>query len=375
MNEIRLLFQLALRNLFSSFLNFVIGGIIFIGTLLFVVGGSVLNSIDTAMSKSITGSVAGHAQVYAADSKEQMALFGNWTFPDINAIPDFSKVKGPLLAHENVKAVIPMAVEGAMVTFGNTMDQALEKLRNAINQQRKGDNSAELQARIESLKGHVRHMVDVIQTDFQRFTKIAAADAVEQSGLDALKKAGSPAFWTSFENDPLSGLEFLENHIALLLPDADFIYLQYVGTDLDAFRQSFDRMQVVDGAMVPQGKRGLMLAKFQYEEQFKIKIARRLDQINEALFEKGKKIATDPDLRLMVKQNRTQTREILLQLDPLSAKQLAEKLSQFLKVDETNLSKLLTQFLDTDDANFEAAVIQSVIKVKHIFSKYVVETL
>lgn len=354
MNEIRLLFQLAIRNLFSSFLNFVIGGIIFVGTLLFVVGGSVLSSIDTAMSKSITGSVAGHAQVYAADSKEQMAIFGNWTFPDINAIPDFSKVKGPILANDNVKAVIPMAVEGAVVTFGNTMDRALEKLRTAINEERKGNASAELKERVESLKGHVRHMVSVIQTDFDRFQKLAAAEAQDRTGTEALQKAASPEFWASFERDPLNGLEYLENHIAMLLPDADFIYLQYVGTDLDAFRNSFDRMQVVDGTMVPQGKRGMLLAKYQYEEQFKIKIARRLDKINEALLDKGKKIAKDPDLRLMVKQNRTQTREILLQLDPMSAKDMAEKLRAFLKSDEADLGKLLGTFLDTDDSNFEA---------------------
>ena len=69
-----LLARIAARNLFASFLNLVIGGIILTGTLLFVVGGSLLGSIDAAMSRSITGSIAGHAQIYSAKSKDELAL-------------------------------------------------------------------------------------------------------------------------------------------------------------------------------------------------------------------------------------------------------------------------------------------------------------
>ncbi len=353
MTDLLLLGQLAIRNLFSSFLNFVVGGIIFIGTLLFVVGGSLLNSIDSSMSRSIVGSVAGHIQVYAADSKEEMEIFKSWSSPDINAISDFSKIKGPLMAHENVKSVIPMGIEGAMVSYGNTVDQILERLRKAIYEKQKGPQTAELAQRIESLKSHVRHMVNVIQTDFKNYSALAASDSIDKGATQVLQKASSPEFWNSFDNDPLGSLEYLENHIAALIPDADFIYLQYVGTDLDAFRGAFDRMQVVDGEMVPSGQRGMMLAKYQYEEQFKMKTARRLDKISEALTDKGKKIAVDPDLRLMVKQNRTQTREIVLQLDPLSAQTIGQRLRAFLKVDEKELDKLLNQFFDMNDSNFE----------------------
>jgi ABC-type antimicrobial peptide transport system permease subunit len=69
---------------------------------------------------------------------------------------------------------------------------------------------------------------------------------------------------------------------------------------------------------------------------------------------KGKKIANDPDLKDFVKQNRLQTREIVLQLDPLSAKKAVTSLQRILGSQETDLPKLLSNFFDTDDANFSA---------------------
>lgn len=354
MSELLILIQVAVRNLFSSFLNIVIGGIILVGTLLFVIGGSLLNSVDTAMSKSITGSIAGNVQVYSDKSKEDLALFDNWTLPDIAPIADFSKLKPALLSVENVKAVVPMGVEGASVTYGNTVDLTLEKLRHAVGARLKGERSAELDLRIESLKSHVRQIISVIQGNYKKLAVMASAQAIDTDGVKALDRAASPEFWSTFDKDPLGHLEFMENRIASLVPDADLIFFSYVGTDLDAFRKSFDRMEVVDGQMVPTGKRGLLLAKYIYEDQFKLKTARRLDKIHEAIEDEGKKIAGDPDLQLMVKQNRTQTREIILQLDPLTSQKVVGSLQALLSSKETDLAKLLSDFFNTDDASFAA---------------------
>ena len=351
MSEILLLARIALRNLFSSFLNLVIGGIILVGTLLFVVGGSLLGSVDAAMSRSIIGSIAGHAQVYSAKSKDELSLFGDWVVPDIAPIPDFSKIKPALLSVDNVKTAIPMGTDGATVTYGNTVDLTLQRLRKAETARLKGDRSPETKARIDSLKSHVRQMIGVIQGDYRKLA-VLAEKAIDPDATAALDQAASPAFWGGFDHDPLGHLEFLENKIAALVPDADFIYFPYVGTDLDAFRKSFDRMEIVDGRMVPSGRRGLLLSKYVYENQFKLKTAHRLDKINEARLDEGKTLAKDPDLRLMVKQNRTQISEFLLQLDPLSLKQAVAALSGFLKTNETDPAKLFSQFFDNDDANF-----------------------
>jgi ABC-type lipoprotein release transport system permease subunit len=352
MSELLLLARIAARNLFGSFLNIIIGGIILVGTLLFVVGGSLLSSIDAAMSKSITGSIAGHAQVYSDRSKDELSLFGDWVIPDIAAIPDFSAIKPVILSVDNVKAVVPMGINGANVIYGNTVDLILGKLRKAENARLAGDASAETRARIESLKSHVREMAGVIQTDYQKLASLASKDAIDPEAVKALEKANAPAFWDGFDRDPLAHLEFMENKIASLIPDADLIFFSFMGTDLDAFRRSFDRMEIVDGQAVPSGQRGLLLSKYVYENQFKLRTAHRLDKINEALRDEGKKIATDPDLRLMIKQNRTQIRELLLQLDPLSLQQAVASLQGFLKTQEKDPATLLSSFFDTNDANF-----------------------
>ena len=55
--------QIAFRNLFASRLKtIIVGGIIFFGAFLVVLGTSLLDSVVGAMSRSITGSVAGHVQ-------------------------------------------------------------------------------------------------------------------------------------------------------------------------------------------------------------------------------------------------------------------------------------------------------------------------
>src|SRR5262249_42307177 len=133
MSEILVLSQIALRNIFASFLNVVIGGILLVGTLLFVVGGSLLSSVDNAMSRSIIGSIGGNIQVYSDKSKDELSLFSNWQNPDLTVVPDFSKVKAALLPIENIKTVVPMGVSGASITYGNTVDLTLEKLRKAVN--------------------------------------------------------------------------------------------------------------------------------------------------------------------------------------------------------------------------------------------------
>ena len=351
MNEVLLLLRISMRNLFASFLNVVIGLIILVGTLFFVVGGSLVNSIDSSMSRSIIGSVAGHAQVYEASSKDKPALFDNWNIPDLDAIPDFAKVQGPLLAVPNVKTVVPMGVNTSIVNFGNTVDQALEKLRKAESPQKGQPRASKEQIAI--LKDHVRQIVKVIDGDMAKLNVVAAKGAVDPEDLKNLAKANSDAFWAGFDADPLGHLEFLENKIASLVPDADQIFLGYVGTDLDAFQGAFDRMQIVDGTAVPKGHRGLLLSKYVYESQFKLKVAYRLDTIHEALTVQHKKIIKDADLQDLVRQNKSQTRELILQLDAISAKKAQAILQAATGSKETDLAKLFSAFFNTDDANFE----------------------
>ncbi len=339
--------QMAFRNLFASRLKtIIVGGIIFFGGLLVVAGNSLLDSLVASMSRSVIGSVAGHIQIYNAQSKDKLEVMGRMMMgdPDITQLDDFAKVRESVLKVPNVKSVVPMGISGALVTSGNTIDLALEKLRNAV--------KANDRARIESEKSHVRQIVSVLQGDLKNAKAVQDERTIDKEDLEAVNRASSDQFWRDFDQHPLENLEFLENRIASQAADADLLFLNYVGTDFQAFQKAFDRMRIVEGSMVPPGKRGFLFAKNVYEDQLKLKAARRLDKIKEGLDNEGLTIAKDPDLKRMVRENVSQVREILLQLDAAKTADFRAKLQRELGSQENDVGKLLAAFFQTDDQNF-----------------------
>ncbi|MBX5483698.1 MAG: FtsX-like permease family protein [Myxococcaceae bacterium] len=351
--KLRVLLQIAWRNLFASWLNVIIGLVILGGTFLVVVGGSALDSLDRSMSRSIIGSVSGDLQVYAASSKDKLSLFGQMGGgdADLTPIPSFARVKEVLMKVPNVRAVVPMGAANAIITSGNTVDVMLARLRDAQKRMQAGDASAK--AEVDSLKAHVHHIVQVLKEDRKNADKLVDESAKDPRAEEAIERVSKDEFWAEFDQDPFGSLEYLENRIAPLLSDGQMAFLRYFGTDLDAFAQAFDRLQIVDGQMVPQGHRGMLLPKFFYEESFKLKHARRLDLIKEEIEENHATIAKNADLQRMVRENMTQPREILFQLDPLKTKEAAARLQKSLKTNETDLEKLLVQLFDTNDQNFQ----------------------
>jgi ABC-type lipoprotein release transport system permease subunit len=352
--------QMAFRNLFASRLKtIIVGGIIFFGGLLVVAGNSLLDSLVASMSRSVIGSVAGHIQVYNAQSKDKLEVMGRMMMgdPDLSQLDDFAKVRASLLKVPNIKSVVPMGISGALVTSGNTIDLALEKLRNAVKAQAAAKTDAErapADAQVASEKGHVRQIVSVLQGDLKNAKAVMDEKTIDPADVEAVNRAASDAFWADFDKNPFDGLEFLENRIASQAADADLLFLNYVGTDFEAFQKSFDRMKIVEGTTVPPGKRGFLFAKQVYEEQLKLKAARRLDKIKEGIDSQGETIATDPDLQRMVRENTSQVREILLQLDAVKTADFRAKLQRTLGSQEADVGKLLAAFFQTDDQNFHA---------------------
>jgi ABC-type lipoprotein release transport system permease subunit len=353
MAEARLLVQVAFRNLLAHRLkSAIVGGIILFGAVLVVAGGSLVENMDASMSRSVVGSVSGHVQVYSSASKDKLELFGGFTgFPDLTAIPDFKALKETLGAVENVERVVPMGINGAIVTSGNTMDLALERLRNAVGGPGKPPAEA---AEIASRKAHVRRMVEVLQSEMKNVQVLGTEEAVEPEELADLARAASPGFWAGFDKDPLAALEFMENRVAPNAADADLLWVSYIGTDLDAFSKAFDRMEIVDGTAVPIGQRGFLFPKFYYEMYLKLKSARRLDDIKEQRDLQGKTIATDKDLQRLVRENTQQLREIVLQLDEGGARKAVAALQSTLGSQEKELAPLLAAFFDMSDQNFDA---------------------
>jgi len=348
--------QIAFRNLFANrWKTLIVGGIIGFGALLVVLGTSLLDSVDHAMSRSIIGSVAGNIQVYSSLSKEDLDVMGGFNFDanDIEPIPDFARVRQVLMAVPNVAQVVPMGINGSLVLSGNTVDQALAKLRQSVTLRAQGDRSPALAQTFSDQKDHIRQIISVLQGDVENVKRLHDDQALVTDDLGSVARAASSAFWTNFDQEPLDNLEFLENRIAPLATDADMLFLRYVGTDPKVFAQSFDRMTIVEGQAIPEGQRGFLFSKYTYEEQVKLKTARGLDKIHEGRSILGKKIATDEDLQRLVREASTQVKELLLELDAPKTQLFRSKLQGALHSSEVDVGKLLGRFLNANDENFD----------------------
>lgn len=343
---------IALRNLFASRLKTIIVGLIILGgSMLVVVGTSLVDSVDISMSRSVIGSVAGHIQVYSASSKDELAVLGgmNMESPDLAAL-DFEALHKVLATVPNVDKVVPMGLSSSIVTSGNTVDLVLEELRDAVRRRDKGEP---VQEAYESAKDHARQIVTVFANEAPNLRKIRNASDISEENLANIARAATPGFWTDFDKNALSELEFLENKIAPLATDADMLFLRYVGTDPDAFAGAFDRMKIVDGTRIPRGQRGFLFSKWVYEEQVKLKTALRMDKIHAGLAKRSRTLASDPELQRFAKQNVAQVKEIILQLDGRKTTLFRTKLQKELTSTEADVHKLLAEFFTINDANFE----------------------
>jgi ABC-type lipoprotein release transport system permease subunit len=351
---LRMLLQVSFRNLFRSRINLLIGAIIFFGTLLLVVGGAMLDSLLGSMSRSIVGTVSGHIQLYSEKSRDELSIWPTGgTEPDLSPMQDYQRIESEIARLPNVKSVVPMGINGSLITSGNTVDLTLEELRGVVRREKESGTTPELEAQRQSLKEHVRQIVKVLHDDLSHAKEMETSEARDPEALAAVERASSDSFWQAFDQNPYAALEFLENNVAPQLLDGDLVLLRYVGTDLDSFSKSFDRMEIVDGQAVPPGRRGMLLSKFTYEQFLKLKTARRLDLIKEAV-DTGTLISTDPELKRYVRENKQQTREILLQLDQLKTDQAVKKLRALLGRSDGPLDELLSFFFDVNDENFQA---------------------
>ncbi len=357
-DTLRVVAQIAFRNLFASRLKtIIVGGIIFFGGLLVVTGNSLLDSLVASMSRSVIGSVAGHIQVYNAKSKDPLEVMGRMMMgdPELTQLDDFSKVRASLLKVPNVKSVVPMGISGAMVTSGNTIDLALEKLRDAVKAERaaKTDaDKAQARAQIEAEKGHVRQIVSVLQGDLKNAKAVLDEKAIDPADAAAVTRAASDEFWQDFDKDPFNGARVprepdrqpggrrrpavspLRRHRLPGLPEV--------------LRSHEDRRR--DDGPAGQARLPVRQVRLRRSAQAQDGAPARQDQGRAR--SQGEKIATDPELKRMVRENTSQVREILLQLDAQKTTEFRAKLQRELGSQETDVGKLLAAFFQTDDQNF-----------------------
>ena len=355
----RILLRIAFRNLSASRVRtLIIGLIVLTGSLLVVLGTSALASIDQGMRTSVQGSLGGHLQVYNAASPDPLELYGGLRGESVlEPIEDFARVKEVLAKVKNVKMVVPMGIDQAMVATGSVIDIALERLRSDARRLEAGEEDPVLLESYRAHLSHVRRIVSLLKDDLSHarvIVDLQGREAAERKAEWAdLTRAASDEFWDGFDRDRYGALEFLENKIAKLSMENAFTFLRYVGTDVDQFFEAFPLAEIAEGEMIPRGHRGILVGKQYAEEWLKLKNARRLDQIKERRA-RGKKIARDEDLQRWVKENGSGKKEILLQLDPVKAEEVAALLRQGLKAPAgEDLEALMGRLFDTSDRDFD----------------------
>ena len=150
------------------------------------------------MSKSIIGSVAGHAQIYAASSVDKPDLFNGWQLPDLDPIPNFGVVKKALLKDLLSRPLCPWASAPPSWLLATAWTRPCEKLRAAyrpsITFPRRSGQAHVTPQEIASLKSHLRGMISVIQGDLAKLNVVAAKGTVDPREIEDIKKASSDAF-------------------------------------------------------------------------------------------------------------------------------------------------------------------------------------
>jgi len=345
-----LLIRIAVRNILATPVRtLIIGVLVVFGTVLVVVGGSLLSTLDGTMAKSIVGSVSGHLQIHSADARDELDLFNPPSgTPDLGHLQDYTAIKEIVMGVDGVEAVIPMGTDLAMVYSGNILDIRIAELKDALEA---GD-----QEQVKTIAAHLRSIIEMLRIGFGNLDGFASSDALEEDAVvtpEDIERATSDAFWQEFERDPEGTVEFLENKITPLAMDEKMLWLRYIGTDTAAFDELFDMFEIVKGEMIPPGQRGFLFSDRMYERQAKHAVARRLDRIKE-LREQDRLIEDDPKTENLVKQNTRQHAEIMIQLDGPSATLVTEELRGLLEGPaDASLQDLLTSFLDMDDDNFD----------------------
>ncbi len=348
-DRFRLLVLLALRNLLSHRVKtLLVGALLVFGSTLVVVSTALIDSIELAMERSITASIAGHLQVYSAEGKDDLALFGSGFMgaDDIGRIDDFTKVQEALSNLPNVKAVVPMGIDMASVTAPGEIERALESLRLAV---REDDSTRQSKFTVQ-----VKELLGQMKQERVNSRAIVSDTKELDEELELIERGLSETLWSGFEANPLDVLEYLDTKVAPMAEQGRMMYFRYLGTDLDLFVDHFDRFEVAKGTPIPSKTRGFMFSERFYERAVKHKVARRLDWLQRELHEKERTIAEYPGLDGRVRRLTRQYRRITYQLDEGEAKELTAQLKILLPDTQGGLDKLLTEFLTLTDDNFDA---------------------
>lgn len=349
-----LLFKVAARNLWLFRMRtFIIGGLLGFGAFLAVLGLSLLKDVETSMRASITGSVVGDIQIHSSLGKDDLAVFGGGFMgrADIGTIPDFAPVRDIVMKVPNVDAMIPMGLDMVFLGRGNELDDTLEALRNAL----KSNDQGIVKDRVDQLKFQLSQLKTEIEQQRKLTTKVAELDEASA----AIAQAEAPGYLDSLTTVDETKLQFLDTKIAPISGEKTPVYLNYVGTDVTLFQQKFPKFSVVEGEMIPNGYRGILISRKFREDFLKVMAARIFDRLHKRITKSSMTIAGDAENKRLAADLARQHAQVMAQLDRQEATDLSKKLLDYGLEPENKdaelIDKLTSQlktFLKVDDNKF-----------------------
>lgn len=346
-----IILKFAFRNIFLHRMKtFIIGSILVFGSFIAVLGNSLVDAISNGMKNSITQSVTGDIQIYSDQAKEKLSVFGNidGSPSDIGYVTNFTNTKEVLLKNPNIRAVVPMGGNFAMMNPGNVIDVVVEKLRKLS----KDPNNNKYE--IESNKTHLKFLLKDLKAGVnENRAEVLLANSQEMEDAKIhLDEVLQDNFWIDFDKNYETKLEFIANKIAPLMFDDNQLFFSYLGTDIDEFKNNFPQFEIVKGQMVPKGEPGFLIHDFIYETFVKNRIARRLDAMKKDLENSKMTISESKELQDQIKANKEQLAELYLTMDFAQREKIISELKSFLKSKEINLRTLLEDFFNLNDSNF-----------------------
>ncbi|MGB0646256.1 MAG: ABC transporter permease [Bradymonadia bacterium] len=335
--NIALAVMMALKSLMAHRVkSAIVGALLILGTVLVTCGVALLDNVERSISRSVIESLAGHLQIYDAQAKDQLAIYGDGSggMPDVGEIDSFNELLRTTVHFENIDALVPMGVNLASMNRGNALERRLSVWREAL-----PTDSPESQAiRIAQIK----ELLKELKRDL--ITQSELADPLRKQELNAIlteiAKTEDDSFWLACQKAPRKTLDFLDTRIAPFAGDGRVIFLRYVGTDFDRFHKHFARFKLVSGQIIPPGERGMLINQTFADARLKLLPARLLDKLVESAQE-DILIEDSADLRSKARRLKTQVNSVSRLIAPEDIKRIASELRKELSGCGSALDELL----------------------------------
>ncbi len=306
----RLLVHLGLQSLRAHRnKTLIVGGLMAFGAFLVTASLALLGSVERSTRASIVQSISGDMQLYSASAKDTLSLFGGIGLgtEDLGEVESYAKVKSAVEGVDNVAGVVPVGLANAVVGAPGDLDRTLNALRNAVN----ANDNDEVASLVERLKG----IVGVLREQQLKQASVSESKSDGGSALSIIDRAGSDEFWAEFASSPITSLDWLDTKLAPLGEQGNQFIFRLVGTDLDAFSKTFQRLKVVEGEPVPPNTRGLLVGKSFLDRRLKMAVAMNLDTV-ERERARGESIATSTVLKETIGKAKRASPRIIYLLPP-----------------------------------------------------------